>query len=166
MRKWIFAILILFVLGVGISSCLKNNSTTPVCQPLTATAASGEVATLKNYLDSSGIVAIQDSRGFFYTMEDAGSADTLHPTTCSDVSVTYTGTYLNGVAFDSTGATTPISFNLSGVIPGWQEALPLMRNNGIMKLYLPPSLAYGSADYRGIPANSYLVFRIKLWGFN
>ena len=166
MRKWIFAILILSVISAGISSCLKNDTTKPACSPLTIAAPSSEVATLKAYLDSSGIVATQDSRGFFYTLDASGSTDTLHPTTCSDLSVTYTGTFLNGTAFDSTGANTPASFNLSGTIAGWQEALPLMKKDAIMNLYLPPSLAYGASAYKGIPGNSYLIFKIKLLGFN
>jgi FKBP-type peptidyl-prolyl cis-trans isomerase FkpA len=166
MKKLIPVILILLVIGLGISSCLKNETTTPTCTPLTVTAPSSEVATLKAYLDSAGIVATQDSRGFFYTMDNSASTDTLQPTACSDVSVTYLGTYPNGTAFDSTGASAPISFNLSGVIAGWQEALPLMRKNATMNLYLPPSLAYGASDYHGIPGNSYLFFKIKLWGFN
>jgi FKBP-type peptidyl-prolyl cis-trans isomerase FkpA len=166
MRKWISAILILSVIVAGISSCLKNDNTTPTCTPLTVTAPASEVATLKAYLDSNGIVATQDSRGFFYTMDDSGSTDTLHPTACSDVSVTYTGTFQNGTVFDSTGANSPITFNLSRVIAGWQEALPLMKGKATMNLYLPPSLAYGASDYNGIPGNSYLTFKIKLFAFN
>src|SRR4051794_34150454 len=100
MKKLISGILILLLVVVGISSCIKNDTTTPACTPLTFTAPSSEVATLKAYLDSTGIVATQDSRGFFYTIDDSVSTDTLHPTPCSDVSVTYLGTYPNGTAFD------------------------------------------------------------------
>jgi len=166
MKKLILGVVLLLVIGFSISSCIKNETTHPVCSPLTLSAPSGEVAALKTYLDSSGIVATQDSRGFFYTLDVSGSTDTLHPIRCSDVSVTYLGTFLNGTAFDSSGSNTPVSFNLSGVIAGWQEALPLMRKNAVMNLYLPPSLAYGSSDYHGIPANSNLIFKIKLLGFN
>ena len=158
--------LVLLITGTIISSCFKNETTTPVCSPLTVAAPASEVAALKAYLDSNGIAATQDSRGFFYTIDASASTDTTHPTPCSDVSVTYTGTYLNGEVFDSTGAGTPASFNLSGTIAGWQEALPLMKKDAVMNLYLPPSLAYGSSDYQGIPGNSYLIFKINLLGFN
>lgn len=166
MKKWIPAMLVLSMVGVGISSCLKNDTTQPVCSPLTITAPASEVATLKTFLDSSGISAIQDSRGFFYNIDNSASTDTLHPTTCSDVSVTYTGTFTNGTVFDSTGANTPISFNLGQTIAGWIEAVPLMKKNSVMNLYLPPSLAYGASGYQTIPGNAYLIFKIKLWGFN
>jgi FKBP-type peptidyl-prolyl cis-trans isomerase FkpA len=94
MKKLIPVILILLVVAVGISSCLKNETTTPTCTPVTVTAPSTEVATLKAYLDSNGIAATQDSRGFFYSLDTSASTstDTLHPTACSDVSVTYRGT--------------------------------------------------------------------------
>lgn len=166
MKKWIPVVLFAMVLGIGISSCLKNDTAPPACLPLNLTAPAAEVTALKAYLDSNGITATQDSRGFFYTIDASGSSDTAHPTRCSDISVTYTGRFLNGVVFDSTGTNTPISFNLSGTIAGWQEALPLMRKDATMMLYLPPSLAYGSQAYSSIPANSYLIFNIKLWAFN
>jgi FKBP-type peptidyl-prolyl cis-trans isomerase FkpA len=167
MKKLILGIALLLVVVFSISSCIKNETTPPTttCTPLTVTAPSGEVANLKAYLDSVGIVATQDYRGFFYSFDTTGSTDTLHPTACSNVGVTYRGTFLNGTVFDSTGTNNPIAINISGTIAGWQEAIPLMKNNAVMNLYLPPSLAYGSADYQSIPANSYLIFKIKLWGF-
>jgi FKBP-type peptidyl-prolyl cis-trans isomerase FkpA len=167
MKKLILGIVLLLVVVFGISSCIKNETTPPTtCTPLNVTAPSTEIATLKAYLDSVGIVATQDSRGFFYSFDTTGSSDTLHPTACSDVSVNYKGTFLNGTTFDSTQANTPVAFNLSRVIAGWQEAVPLMKRNAVMNLYLPPSLAYGSTAYQGIPANSYLIFKIELLAFN
>ena len=165
MRKWTYAIVLLLVTGFGISSCFKNETTQPTCTTLTAAAPASEVAALKAYLDSNGIVATQDSRGFFYSIDASGSTDTLHPTPCSDVSVTYTGTFLNGKVFDSTG-NTPASFNISGTIAGWQEAIPLMKKNAVMNLYVPPSLGYGASDYYSIPGKSNLIFKIRLLAFN
>ena len=168
MKNLIPGIVILLVVGLSISSCIKNDTTPPTttCTPLTVAAPSAEVATLKGYLDSVGIAATQDSRGFFYSFDTTGATDTLHPTPCSDVLVTYKGTFLNGTNFDSTKANSPAAFNLSRVIAGWQEALPLMKRNAVMNLYLPPSLAYGPTAYQGIPANSYLIFKIQLFDFN
>ena len=166
MKKHTFTALILLAIAVVIGSCIKNNTTPRDCAAVTAVAPAAETARLKQYLDSTGTTAIQDSRGFFYNLDLSGSTDTLHPTVCSDVSVTYTVTYLNGDTLETSGPTTPISLNLSGTITGWQEAIPLMKKNANMVLYLPPSLAYGSSDYQGVPGNSYLIFTIKLWGFN
>jgi len=166
MKKWITVVLILMVISIVMNSCMKNETTTPSCPPLTVTAPANEVAVLKAYIDSNHITTTPDSRGFFYSIDFAASTDTAHPTTCSSVSATYTGTFLNGTVFDSTGADRPVSFNLSATIAGWQEAIPLMNSNANMILYLPPSLAYGASGYSSIPGNSYLIFKIKLLGFN
>ena len=144
---------------------------TTSCVPLTVAAPASEVAALKMYLDTNHITATQDSRGFFYTIDSSGSAGAVsNPSVCSDVSITYTGTFLNGQVFDQSGPNTPASFNLATLIYGWQEAIPLMKANNIMKLYLPPSLAYGASGSsdspQTIPPNTNLVFTIKLLAFN
>lgn len=167
MKKWIPVVFAFVIMGICISSCIKNDTPLRSCPPLTVTAPNSEVAFLNTYIDSNHIVATQDSRGFFYSIDFPASTDTAHPVTCSDISVTYTGTFLNGTVFDSTGADRPASFNLSGnIINGWKEAVPLMKTNAQMTLYLPPSLAYGASGYSTIPGNSYLIFKIKLLAFN
>jgi hypothetical protein len=167
MKKSILFVLIFALICIVISSCIKNESSlVRNCPPITITAPDSEVAVLKAYIDSNHISATQDSRGFFYSIDFSASTDTAHPTTCSAVGVTYTGTYLNGTVFDSTGVNRPASLNLSSTIIGWQEAVPLMKQNANMTLYLPPSLAYGPSGYSDIPGNSYLIFNIKLLGFN
>ena len=168
MKKWISVVLIALVIGIGISSCLKDDSTRlPDCTPLTTAAPANEVDSLKKLLSDSGVVATQDSRGFFYILENGSSTDTSHPSRCSDVSVTYKGTFFNGKSFDSTRDNAPASFNLSGTIAGWQEAIPLMKKETTMTLFVPPSLGYGPNDYMGvIPGNSYLIFKVKLWAYN
>ena len=167
MKKGITVVLTLMVISMVMDSCMKNETTTTSsCPPLNVTAPASEIAVLRAYIDSNHIAPTQDSRGFFYSIDFAASTDTAHPTTCSAVSATYTGTFLNGTVFDSTGADRPVSFNLSATIAGWQEAIPLMNSNANMILYLPPSLAYGASGYSRIPGNSYLIFKIKLLGFN
>ena len=166
MKKRIPVVLIFALIAIGISSCKKNDTITRTCPAVTIAAPANEIAVLKAYLDSNHIVASQDSRGFFYSIVSPASTDTAHPVTCSDVSVTYTGTFLNGTVFDSSGADRPVSLNLRSTIAGWQEAVPLMKANANMTLYLPPSLAYGASGYSSIPGNSYLIFKIKLLAFN
>ena len=162
----------MFVLCAGMvvafTSCLKNdsNNNTTSCTPLTTTAPASEVDSLKAYLDNNHITATQDSRGFFYTIDSSASTAPAYPLRCSAVSVAYVGKLTNGTTFDSVGVATPISFTLGSVIAGWQEAIPLMKNNATMNLYLPPSLAYGAKANGPIPANSILVFNIKLLAFN
>ena len=136
-------------------ACNKND--TPPCPEVTATAPATEVANLRAYIQGNNITATEDPRGFFYRIENAGTG--AKPTPCSGVTVNYVGTLTNGSTFDSG---TNVSFSLSRLILGWQEGIPLVGTGGTIYLYLPPSLAYGSAPNSGIPPNSNLIFKIDL----
>ncbi|WP_373512575.1 FKBP-type peptidyl-prolyl cis-trans isomerase [Persicitalea sp.] len=119
------------------------------------------MTTLKQYLDANNIKATADDRGFYYTIDSPGSG--AKPTLCSNVTVNYRGTLTNGNMFDSASG---ISFDLSRLIVGWQQSIPLISPGGSITLYLPPSLAYGSQAQSGIPANSILIFKIDLTRIN
>ena len=159
--------------AVGFSSCIKddNSGSTPVidCSTITATAPSSEVFPLKTYLEDSGINAIQDYRGFFYTMDSTAVPDSItnRIKVCSSVTVTYKGYFENGQVFDS--SVSSLSLPLATTITGWQEALPLMKKGATLTLYLPPSLAYGGTGSQGspqlIPPNTPLIFTIKLYDY-
>src|SRR5438552_18974378 len=84
-------------------------------------------------------------------------------TSGSTVKVYYTGWLTDGTTFDSARSpSSPASFPLSGVIQGWQAGLIGRQPGGIRRLYIPAALAYGSSGAGSIPANSDLVFEIKL----
>ncbi len=86
------------------------------------------------------------------------------PTAESTVKVHYTGTLIDGTEFDSSiKRDAPAQFPVSGVIPGWTEALQLMPVGSKFKLYLPESLAYGpSAAGEIIKPYSTLIFEVEL----
>lgn len=87
---------------------------------------------------------------------------TLIPT--DGVKVHYIGWLTNGSSFDSSVARgQPIDFGLNGVIQGWTFGLPGMKVGGIRRLYIPARFAYGAQSKPGIPANSDLVFEVKLF---
>jgi len=75
----------------------------------------------------------------------------------------YTGTLLDGTKFDSSvDRGQPAEFPVAGVIPGWTEALQLMKVGSKYKLFIPPELAYGPSGRPGIPPNSALIFEVEL----
>lgn len=75
----------------------------------------------------------------------------------------YTGTLINGEKFDSSvDRGQPAEFPVGGVIPGWTEALQLMKVGSKYKLFIPAELAYGASGRPGIPANSALIFEVEL----
>lgn len=84
------------------------------------------------------------------------------------VSVHYRGTLLDGTEFDSSYSRgEPAVFPVSGVIPGWTEALQKMTAGSKWKLYIPANLAYGNqAVGADIGPNSTLIFEVELLNVN
>jgi peptidylprolyl isomerase len=80
------------------------------------------------------------------------------------VTIHYTGWNVMGDEFDSSKKTGgPATFELEGLIKGWQEGIPGMKPGGIRKLVVPAELGYGP-NPRGqhIPANATLIFEVEL----
>jgi FKBP-type peptidyl-prolyl cis-trans isomerase FklB len=80
------------------------------------------------------------------------------------VTTHYRGTLLDGTEFDSSyRRNEPVSFKLSGVIPGWTEALQLMETGSKWQLFIPADLAYGTKGAGGlIGPNETLIFEVEL----
>ena len=91
-------------------------------------------------------------------------AEGAQPKATDVVSVHYEGRLTDGKVFDSSiQRGSPIDLPVSGVIPGWVEALQLMHVGEKAKLYIPSKLAYGAqSPSPAIPANSVLVFDLEL----
>ena len=91
-------------------------------------------------------------------------ADGAQPKATDVVTVHYEGRLTDGKVFDSSiQRGSPIDLPVSGVIPGWVEALQLMHVGEKVKLFIPSDLAYGAqSPTPAIPANSVLVFDLEL----
>lgn len=86
------------------------------------------------------------------------------PSESDMVTVHYAGTLINGTEFDSSiKRGTPATFQVSGVIKGWTEALQLMKVGDKFQLFIPPQLAYGERGAGGlIEPNAALIFDVEL----
>jgi FKBP-type peptidyl-prolyl cis-trans isomerase len=78
------------------------------------------------------------------------------------VTVYYKGQLINGTTFDATEPGFPAQFTVNRLIPGWTEALMLMREGDHWQLVIPSNLAYGPAGNGPIPPNQALVFDLEL----
>lgn len=90
------------------------------------------------------------------------------PTTTDRVTVHYTGKLVDGTVFDSSVQRgQPSTFRVNQVIPGWTEALQMMKEGDKWTLFIPYSLGYGE---RGsppqIPPFSTLIFDVELMKVN
>jgi FKBP-type peptidyl-prolyl cis-trans isomerase len=85
------------------------------------------------------------------------------PTASGNVTVHYTGKTIDGNIFDSSQQRGPATFDVSGVIAGWTEALQLMHEGDKWMLYIPYELAYGERGQGGqIAPYSTLIFEVEL----
>lgn len=100
--------------------------------------------------------------GLQYKVITAGKGKT--PKATDTVKTHYKGTLIDGTEFDSSYARNePATFPVTGVIPGWIEALQLMPVGSKWQLFIPSKLAYGeSGAGQAIGPNATLLFDIEL----
>jgi peptidylprolyl isomerase/FKBP-type peptidyl-prolyl cis-trans isomerase FklB len=92
-----------------------------------------------------------------------GPATGLKPQLNDEVTVHYEGKLEDGTVFDSSYERgQPAAMPLKGLVPAWQEALPMMRPGDEWMLYVPSNLGYGEQGQGPIPPGAPLIFRIEL----
>ncbi|MBO5250140.1 MAG: FKBP-type peptidyl-prolyl cis-trans isomerase [Muribaculaceae bacterium] len=86
------------------------------------------------------------------------------PKATDQVTVHYTGKLIDGTVFDSSvDRGQPATFGVTQVIPGWVEALQLMKVGAKWRLYIPSEIAYGPQGAGGvIGPNATLIFDVEL----
>ncbi|MBW2474416.1 MAG: FKBP-type peptidyl-prolyl cis-trans isomerase [Deltaproteobacteria bacterium] len=121
--------------------------------------AAGEAFLAEN-AKQEGVVVTES--GLQYKIIEPGQGDSPGP---ADVAtVHYRGTLIDGTQFDSSyDRGQPASFPVGGVIPGWSEALQLMKPGAKWQLSIPAELAYGERGAgQDIGPNSTLLFDVEL----
>lgn len=94
--------------------------------------------------------------------------DGATPTAGDSVTVHYTGRLIDGTVFDSSEERgEPATFGVTQVIPGWVEALQMMKVGSQWRLFIPSNLAYGPNGAGGvIGPNQTLIFDVSLLAIN
>lgn len=118
---------------------------------------------ITTYINEKNLTAQKSDSGLYYVINEEGTGD--QPSSNSNVTVAYKGSFLNGSVFDESNS-DGISFNLQQVIKGWTEGITYFKEGGSGVLLVPAHLGYGNNDTRGIPGGSVLIFEIKLISVN
>lgn len=107
-----------------------------------------------------GVKTLASGLQYKVIKEGAGKTPKLTDT----VTTHYKGTLIDGTEFDSSyKRNEPATFPVQGVIPGWTEALQLMKEGSKWQLFIPANLAYGEQGHPPvIPPSSTLIFDIEL----
>lgn len=103
--------------------------------------------------------------GLQYQVVQTGKGAT--PKASDTVKVHYEGSLLDGTVFDSSiKRKEPVNLQVEGVIPGWTEALQMMKVGDKWRLFVPSELAYGADGAGGgaIGPNCVLIFDVELLG--
>lgn len=100
--------------------------------------------------------------GLQYEVLEEGAG--IQPKANDRVMVHYTGKLIDGTVFDSSVERgEPATFGVTQVIPGWVEALQLMKEGSKWRLFIPSNLAYGPNGAGGvIGPNATLIFDVEL----
>ncbi len=111
-----------------------------------------------------GVVTLPSGLQYKVLTEGTG----LSPAAGDTVLVDYRGTLIGGTEFDSSYQRgQPAKFMVSQVIPGWAEALQLMKAGSKWQLFIPAGLAYGeSGAGQTIGPNMALIFEVELLAIN
>jgi FKBP-type peptidyl-prolyl cis-trans isomerase FkpA len=125
-----------------------------------AYSASPEYFLSRNLAADKSIV--QTKSGLQYKVLTPGKGG-AKPTDQDVALVNYEGKLTDGTTFDKSQQPTPMP--LTGVVPGFSEALKLMTKGAKYRFWIKPSLGYGDKATGPIPANSVLVFDLELLDF-
>ena len=107
-----------------------------------------------------GVVTLPSGLQYEVLVEGNGK----QPTATDRVQCHDEGTLIDGTLFDSSVKRgEPAVFGVTQVIPGWVEALQLMKEGAKWRLYIPYQMAYGEHGAgEMIPPYSALIFEVEL----
>jgi len=149
---WCFALLL--------ANCFKEKND---CTARNVVAPAGEQTALADYMTSHNIVAEKHSSGLYYQILQGGTG-LVAPSICSSVKVSFSGKLTNGTEAEKNDM---VVLNLKLMLEAWRIGIPLIKPGGRIRLFVPPSLAYGSEGKKDgntviVPPNSIMIYDIYL----
>ena len=122
--------------------------------------AQEEQVFLEQNKSKPGVKALPSGLQYKMLREGTGRS----PTPDDRVVLHYRGTLVDGTEFDrSERGGAPATFEVGRLIPGWKQALLLMKEGGHWRIFVPSKLAYGRMGKgRRIGPNALLVFDLEL----
>lgn len=164
MKKIGLNILMGIILATMFASCLGINNDDEN-QP----TAEEEKARLEAYIDklvASGNDVDTTDLGVYYVITEEGEGELAQ--NGDTLTVGYAGYLIDGYLFDtsvwhnSNDSTWSFVLNNPPNIPGFDDALKIMKKGAKGEFIVPSSLAYGAIAQGRIPAYSSLIFVIKM----
>lgn len=118
--------------------------------------------TIIKYLEKNAMTGfIKTTNGIYYKIGQEGTGSPI--SIDSTVVANYTGKLFNGTVFDRAAPGSEATFGLGSVIKGWQEAIPLIKQGGNIRMIIPSTLAYGMEGRSpSIPPFSCLDFEVAI----
>jgi len=120
---------------------------------------SADTTAIRAYIKEKGLTFLKNEKyGIFYQITNPGTGNVTY-NGLTQVTASYEGRFLSGVAFDSS---TSASFPLQNVIPAWQFAVPQIQKGGSIRFISPSFYGYRNVANERIPANSILDFTVTV----
>jgi FKBP-type peptidyl-prolyl cis-trans isomerase len=126
-----------------------------------ALARQGDPALVRESRGSGVVTTLSGLKYKILKSAQAGS----RPTDSDVALVQYEGRLLDGTTFDKSRQPTPFPVAPGATVPGFAEAMKLLRKGEKGRFWLTPDLGYGERDMGQIPPNSTLVFDLELVDF-
>jgi FKBP-type peptidyl-prolyl cis-trans isomerase len=118
---------------------------------------------IRAYIATNKMQAKRTEKGVYYMVTKPGKGK--KPSIGDQIDVHYIGTLLDGKQFDSSierGASYQFAVGKEEVIPGWDDAFPLLTEGSSATLLVPSDLAYGERGAApNIPSNAILRFDVQ-----
>ncbi len=121
-----------------------------------------EVKLMENFAKKNFPNATKTQYGMYRVVLKEGTGATIP--SGKTVKVDYTGKLMNGQIFDSSAGKQPLEFPIGqgAVIPGWEQALMMMKKGEKSIFFIPSNLAYGEQGSGPIPPFSPLIFEMEV----